>query len=110
MIFPNFDQPDCKAYLDLSLTYPAEWVTISNENPTTAPVTNAETSFVKFPRTKRISSYLFAICAGPFKEIRGRNLYRDIPQSLFCRESLYVHLQKWSDFIFEVTNESMEFL
>lgn len=28
---------------------------------------------------------------------------------LFCRDSLFNDLKKWSDFLFEVTNKSMEF-
>lgn len=53
-------------------------------------------------------SYLFCIIAGPFKEIKGENTYKNIPMSLFCRESLFEHLSRISELTFEITNKSMK--
>ena len=40
-----------------------------------------------FP-TPIISSYLYAIIAGPFKQIKSL-IYNNVEMSIYCRESLY---------------------
>jgi aminopeptidase N len=82
---------------------------LSNEKATKVPSFSlGDFEFYSFPTTKLLSSYLFALAAGPYKEIANKNSYRGIPMSLFCRSSLHEHLVKLSEFIFEVTDGAMK--
>jgi len=54
-----------------------------------------------------LPTYLFAVVAGPYFEIAYERPFR-IPMSLFCRESLFVHLKNIADFMFETTVKAME--
>ena len=107
-IFPSFDQPSLKAVLDLTVVAPQDWVVLSNEFPReTTQHAEQGTQTVRFDVTKLLPSYLFAVLAGPYREIRATKTHRDIPMRVLTRESLMPHLERMSDFVFEVTNESM---
>ena len=62
-----------------------------------------------FQVTKVFSTYLFSVNVGPYKEVKLQELYKGIPMSFFCRESLLVHLEKQAKSLFECTVESMKF-
>ena len=91
--FPCFDQPDIKGSLQLNSLVPKEWTVIANEfvkekseyNPTQIRalvgesgltikeyLMNADNNFdfYIFEKTKYISTYLFAMIAGPYREIK----------------------------------------
>jgi aminopeptidase N len=116
LVFPVFDQPDIKATLELSLAGPNDWVLLSNENENwikelnlkdelisnyLSSLTTEENNFLyesvsefdqkyniaSFKRTPKISSYLYAICAGPYFCIEDPNKYK-VPLRIFMRESL----------------------
>lgn len=61
-----------------------------------------------FARTRLIPTYIYGFCAGPYKEIKGKNTYNNIPMSVFSRTSLFEHLEKWAEFMFETTNGAMK--
>ena len=102
------DQPDLKATFKLTVLSPADWILISNEN-VLEQKPEGETIHWDFVETKRISSYLFTLVAGPYKRFDYEHKLRDITFSGYCRESLVPHFEKLKDFIFEVTKKSMEF-
>jgi aminopeptidase N len=94
-VFTCFDQPDLKAVYTLTVTAPESWKVISNsaiEASTTGEkgaVTHA------FATTKPMSTYLVALCAGPYAE--WKDTYsapgeEDIPLGIYCRASLGEHL------------------
>ena len=58
-----------------------------------------------------MSTYLYGFAAGPYKEVKQQEhqKHKNIPMSLYCRESLYEYLLKLSDCIFEVTKYAMAF-
>ena len=87
---------------------PADWVLISNENVTEVQP-DGDLKHWHFAETKRISSYLFTLVAGPYKRFDYEHKLRDITFSGYCRESLVPHFEKLKDVIFEVTKKSMEF-
>jgi aminopeptidase N len=116
LVFPVFDQPDIKAKLSLTLIGPEEWILLSNEYETwnnkldktsteitqlfkSKRLTDDEVSHlvdevvtknynvVPFNTTAKISSYLYAICAGPYYCIKDPNNYK-VPLRIFMRESL----------------------
>lgn len=120
-IFPCFDQPDLKATLTLTMAVPKDWITIANEPisnqnsqcPNLASFMTAQEEpdyhITSFLTTPKISTYLYVFCAGPFQEIKCTNLYRSIPMSCYCRESLLTYLKDQADEIFEVTREVLRF-
>ena len=59
--------------------------------------------------TPFISTYLFCLCAGPFKEYVDKNPLEGIPMSIFCRASLYEYLEIQSNEIFEITKQSIRY-
>jgi len=74
----------------LSVLAPKNWIVLSNEKPIKVQAMNMEIfDFYSFPKTKLLSSYLFALAAGPYKEIVNPHPYKGIPMSLFCRSSLH---------------------
>ncbi|EAS02858.2 peptidase M1 family aminopeptidase (macronuclear) [Tetrahymena thermophila SB210] len=129
-VFPCFDQPDLKGSFQLTAISPKDWIVLSNEIPSekldvSTHFNQKETiyslEFIKqiiednssydlreFPESKPLASYLFGIMAGPYAEVKCKQTYKNIPMSLFTRESIMPHLLRISDFLFEVTNKSME--
>ena len=97
--FPCFDQPDIKATLDLTVVAPAYWKVIANErgeakawhrvsNPIDDILGEGDFKLHTFRQTKRISTYLFAVCAGPYAEWRMDTNDVGIPLGIYCRQSL----------------------
>lgn len=93
-LFPHFDQPNLKAPFTLDVLAPANWQLVSNMREDT--VTREEDrNHWQFPATPPISSYLYALHAGPFtmwEEQAGNILMR-----LFARSALaqYVSTDEW---------------
>ena len=98
-VFASFDQPDLKATFALTVKAPEEWVVVSN-----TPGDNQKGSWT-FPRTKTMSTYLVAIVAGPYAEVRDK--HGDIDLGIFCRQSMKQYLDQ--DEVFEVTKQGFEF-
>lgn len=101
-MFPCFDQPDIKAELQLSVAAPAEWKVISN-----TPIIGSEDSDLTtgegeavtvFKPTLRISTYLYALCAGPYAEFRINENESGIPLGFYCRQTLakYMVVERYS--------------
>ncbi|HAA20488.1 MAG TPA: hypothetical protein DCP28_17635 [Cytophagales bacterium] len=77
-VFPCFDQPDLKAYYDLSLTVPEGWKAIANGFTKETEQAADGGIFFRFATTDRIPTYLFTFVAGKFERIErtidGRTL------------------------------------
>jgi len=104
-IYACFDQPDLKATFEFSVLAPADWLVLSN----TAPDVPAEPDGVArrwhFPPTPLMSTYITAIVAGPYYEVRSE--HDGIPLGLYCRQSLAGYLDPGE--IFEVTRQGFDF-
>ncbi len=98
-VFACFDQPDIKATFTLTVTAPPEWTVISN-----SPSTHAEGVW-RFAPTPVISTYLTAVVAGPYHEVR--ETYGQIDMGIFCRESLAEHLDAGE--LFTLTRQGLDF-
>jgi aminopeptidase N len=104
-MFPCFDQPDLKATLNLIVKAPQDWVIISNENaiektpeyaeempiipgytPTTPELVHV------FPGKYKISTYLYALCAGKYAEFRKDDNEVGIPLAIYCRQTMVKYL------------------
>jgi aminopeptidase N len=113
-LFPCFDQPDIKAVLELTVVAPSEWIVLSNEyekehSKFTSPhsldnlhiftekekqhlfistlIHEKDYHFYYFNPTPRISTYLYALCAGPYIEFKNP-FDSPVPLRIFFRESL----------------------
>ena len=100
-ILACFDQPDLRAPLTLRVWAPEGWAVIANS----APDGPAGDGWHTFAPTPPISTYLYAVCAGPYQPVRTE--HRGIPLGIWCRRSLLEHLD--ADEIFDVTRNGLDF-
>lgn len=110
-MFAVFEQPDLKATFEFQITAPSSWEVVSN-SPTPLPAEIAQgKSIWRFAPTKRISSYITALIAGPYKVWRDELTSTDgrkIPLGVFCRGSLAQYMD--ADYIFEKTKAGFDYL
>lgn len=121
-VFACFDQPDLKARYRLTVHTPEDWRVISNapqETHTTADGTLTHTSEVDYP----LSTYLIAVCAGPYLEVKdtwtGTLTHHpetptdqphdavEVPLGLYCRQSIGKHLDP--DVLFRETKQGFDY-
>jgi aminopeptidase N len=103
-VFANFDQPNIKGTFKLSVKAPEGWTVISNEKAVEQPSADTSGTWV-FAETKRMSSYITAIVAGPYHVVRDR--HKDIDLGIYCRQSLAQYLDP--EELFEVTKQGFDF-
>ena len=99
-MFPNFDQPDLKAKWKLTATVPENWVVISNERESKVESQNGESTYF-FPYSAKISTYLYALVAGPYEFIEQNG------NRIYTRKGLIHHVL--SEEMFLVTQKGLEF-
>ncbi len=109
-VFAVFEQPDLKATFAFTVTAPAAWKVVSN-SPTPEPTTTDDGAATwSFAPTPILSSYVTAIVAGPYVEVRDELTSSDgrvIPLGVFARASLAEHLD--ADYVFEKTKQGFAF-
>ncbi|GAA3085424.1 aminopeptidase N [Streptosporangium carneum] len=113
-MYACFDQPDLKATFELTVLAPAAWEVISNAAPDSSDEleehhgrhgTLQAARRWHFPATPVISTYITALCAGPYHKVTSE--HDGIPLGLYCRASLAEHLD--ADNLFEVTRQGFDF-
>jgi aminopeptidase N len=104
-MFACFDQPDLKATITMHVVAPFDWQVVSNTGGRTIEAGPAGSQLVHFQPTKRISTYLVALIAGPYAKVT--DLHEGIPLGLYCRASLAQYLD--ADELFRVTKQGFEF-
>ncbi|MER7130032.1 aminopeptidase N [Streptosporangium saharense] len=113
-MYACFDQPDLKAAFELTVLAPGSWEVISNAAPDAVeelPEHSGRHGTLQaarrwhFPPTPVISTYITALCAGPYHKVTSE--HDGIPLGLYCRASLAEHLD--ADNIFEVTRQGFDF-
>jgi aminopeptidase N len=108
-VFAVFEQPDLKATFQFTVTAPANWVVVSNA-PVETRTENAATATTVFAPTKRISSYITAIIAGPYQSVHSELTSSDgrsIPLGIYARASLFEYLD--ADYIFDITRKGFDY-
>ena len=109
-VFAVFEQPDLKASFQFNVTAPSYWKVVSNTpTPEAEPLPDGKSVWA-FPPTKRISSYITALIAGPYDEVRDSLVSasgRTIDLGVFCRKSLTEFMD--ADYVFEKTKQGFEF-
>ena len=103
-VFACFDQPDLKARHTFVVTVPKHWRVVSN-----SPVASTEErdldKIVTFAEGAVMSTYVTAVCAGPYHEVR--TTHDGVDLGLFCRASMAEHLD--ADDVFEITTQGFDF-
>ena len=124
-VYAVFDQPDIKAVFDFSVLAAKSWIVTSNMPA--ASVTDSETVTEEgtlgtheaettklwvFESTPTMSSYLTAICAGPYAEWHTEYANEDgrtVPMAMYCRQALAEAFAKDVDYLFDITKKGFAF-
>ena len=108
-VFACFDQPDLKATYQFTLTAPSHWKIISNSISPVVQEHSAGISTWAFEPTLLMSTYIAAIIAGPYFEVKDEYVgdYGTYPLGFFCRSSLSEFLDK--EDLFTVTKQGFKF-
>jgi aminopeptidase N len=104
-MFACFDQPDLKATFALHVAAPFDWQVVSNTGDREIEAGPGGSQLVHFGPTKRISTYLVALIAGPYAKVTDS--HEGIPLGLYCRASLAEHLDP--EELFQVTKQGFDF-
>ncbi len=99
-VFACFDQPDLKGTFTFEVQVPEEWVVISN----TRPASQANDVW-RFDSTPVMSTYLAAICAGPYQGVFDK--FNGIELGWWCRQSLMQYLDP--EELFDITKAGFQF-
>ncbi|AGZ39782.1 putative aminopeptidase [Actinoplanes friuliensis DSM 7358] len=104
-VYAAFDQPDLKSVFTWHVTVPEHWKVVSNmpERESVPAGTGAKT--VHFDTSPRMSTYITAVCAGPYYEIRDS--HDGIDLGVFCRASMAQYLDP--DDLFLITKQGFDF-
>jgi aminopeptidase N len=109
-VFAVFEQPSLKATFKFTITAPENWKVVSNQaTPVAQPIGDGKATWA-FEPTPVISSYITALVAGPYSEVRSELTSSDgrvIPLGVFARASMTEFLD--ADYIFEKTRQGFEF-
>ena len=93
-VFACFEQPDLKARFGWEVVAPEGWRVLSN-SPTPVPEpAGPGLARWRFAPTPPLSTYLAAICAGPYAAFTGEceGPYGSVPLGVFVRRSAVEHL------------------
>jgi aminopeptidase N len=102
-MYACFDQPDLKATFTVTVTAPAHWKVITNGAVETTDRDGGRAVW-RFATTARMSTYITALIAGAYHEVR--HTHDGIDLGLFCRASLADHLD--SDELFTITGQGFD--
>ena len=108
-MYACFEQPDLKATFQLSVIAPDHWKVISNAvSPEPSSLGGGKARW-NFPASLRMSTYITALVAGPYYEVRDSytGTFGTYPLGVFCRASLAEFLDP--DDIFLITKQGFEF-
>jgi len=108
-VFAVFEQPDLKATFSFTVRAPKHWKVVSN-GVTPEPVVEGDSAVFAFPETRRISSYITAIVAGPYESVHSELTSADgrtIPLGIYARASLFEYLD--ADYIFDITRKGFAY-
>ena len=101
-----FDQPDLKAVFAFTVDAPAAWTVLSSSGDPVVSDVAAGRRWV-FPDTPRLSTYVPALNAGPFHEVRREVAGYDL--GLLCRQSLAASLDRDVEELLDVTAAGLAF-
>ncbi|BCJ60688.1 aminopeptidase N [Micromonospora endophytica] len=104
-VFACFDQPDLKSVYTWHATVPEHWKVVSNMPVEREEPAGEATRTVHFVESARMSTYITALCAGPYHEVRYT--HDGIDLGYFCRASMAQYLD--ADDLNLVTTQGFDF-
>jgi aminopeptidase N len=108
-MFTCFDQPDLKATFRFTVIAPEDWKVLSNSTAESSEATPSGAVRHVFETTKRMSTYITALVAGPYAEWRDEysDEHSTIPLGIYCRASLAEHMD--AERLFRETKQGFDF-
>jgi aminopeptidase N len=108
-VYATFEQPDLKSRFTFNVTAPAHWKVVSNAATPEPALVGDGTAMWRFPATERISTYVTAVVAGEYHEVRDTytGAHGEIPLGHYCRQSMAPYLEV--DELVEITKQGFEF-
>ncbi|MFI6266258.1 aminopeptidase N [Micromonospora sp. NPDC051006] len=104
-VFACFDQPDLKSVYTWRATVPEHWRVVSNMPVEREEPAGEGLKLVHFVESARMSTYITALCAGPYHEVRDS--HDGIDLGVFCRASMAQYLD--ADDLFLITKQGFDF-
>ena len=104
-VYAAFDQPDLKSVFTWHATVPKHWKVVSNMPVDREEPAGPGAKTVHFQTSPKMSTYITALCAGPYHEIRDE--HDGISLGLFCRASMAQYLDP--DDLFLITKQGFDF-
>ncbi|MCI4062237.1 aminopeptidase N [Micromonospora sp. R77] len=104
-VYACFDQPDLKSVYTWHATVPEHWRVVSNMPVEREEAAGEGLKAVHFVPSARMSTYITALCAGPYHEVRDS--HDGIDLGVFCRASMAQYLD--SGDLFLVTKQGFDF-
>ena len=104
-LFPQFDQPDIKATYSLTVSAPDEWAVITNARELSATPAADGRTLHQYETTKRFSTYLVCLCAGPFDRFQDR--HGDVELGFYYRRSLTQYVDR--EELVTITRQGLDF-
>jgi aminopeptidase N len=104
-VFACFDQPDLKSVYTWHATVPAHWRVVSNMPVEREEPVDEDFKTIHFTQSPRMSTYITALCAGPYHEVR--RVHDGIDMGYFCRASMAPYLDV--DDLHLVTTQGFDF-
>ena len=105
-LFPCFDQPDIKATYALTVDAPGNWSVVSATTAAPAETLPGGRHRHRFPVTKRFSTYLFAVVAGPYARVDA--VHDGIPMTIYGRLSMEPILRNEAAELFQITTQGFD--
>jgi aminopeptidase N len=106
-LFPCFDQPDIKGRYSVTVSAPADWLCIANTPLADVSDLPDGRRRHRFASSELFSTYLMALCCGPFVERRRE--HDGLPLGVFARRSMERQLDEHADEILLITSQGLDF-
>ncbi|EWM68035.1 MULTISPECIES: aminopeptidase N [unclassified Micromonospora] len=104
-VYACFDQPDLKSVYTWHATVPDHWRVVSNMPVAREEAAGEGLKTVHFALSERMSTYITALCAGPYHEVRRS--HDGIDMGYFCRASMAPHMD--ADDLHLITTQGFDF-
>ncbi|WP_435123584.1 aminopeptidase N [Micromonospora tulbaghiae] len=104
-VYACFDQPDLKSVYTWHATVPDHWRVVSNMPVEREEAAGEGLKTVHFTVSERMSTYITALCAGPYHEVR--RTHDGIDMGYFCRASMAPHMD--ADDLHLITTQGFDF-
>ncbi|WP_433376177.1 aminopeptidase N [Actinoplanes sp. CA-142083] len=104
-VFACFDQPDLKSVFTWHATVPKHWKVVSNMPVASEAAAGPGAKTVHFQTSPLMSTYIAAICAGPYHEVRFS--HDGVDMGYFCRASMAQYMD--ADDLHLITTQGFDF-